>query len=51
MNDYVAELQIHMSLQARNLVPNLTSIENPCHRLIAQEIAAQEIAASRLRIS
>lgn len=24
MSDYVAELQLHMTLQARNLVPNLT---------------------------
>jgi uncharacterized membrane-anchored protein YhcB (DUF1043 family) len=50
MNTYVAELQLHMALQARNLVPDMTGRAldaNPCNQLIQQAQAAQEITFSR----
>ncbi|WP_218081508.1 hypothetical protein [Anthocerotibacter panamensis] len=51
MDTYVAELQLHMALQARNLVSGLTSeslTQNPCSRLLHEAQVAQEIAFSRL---
>jgi len=46
-SDYVAELQLHMTLQARNLVPNLA---NPCdsrERLLQETQADIEKLISR----
>jgi len=51
MGNYVAELQLHLALQVRNLVPNRAqnASNNPCNQLLHDAQAAQEIAFSRLR--
>ncbi len=52
MGTYVAELQLHLTLQARNLLPNVTQgtrASNPCHQLLHDAQVAQEIAFSRLK--
>ena len=47
MSDYVAHLQLHMTLQARNLVPNLTQAKNSREDLLHQTQATVEKFASR----
>jgi uncharacterized membrane-anchored protein YhcB (DUF1043 family) len=47
MSDYVAHLQMHMALQARNLVPTLTNTADPREQLLHQTQAHFEKLASR----
>ncbi|MDJ0660363.1 MAG: hypothetical protein QNJ42_12880 [Crocosphaera sp.] len=47
MGDYVAQLQLHMTLQARNLVPNLTHSPDPRQQLLQETQATIEKLASR----
>jgi hypothetical protein len=49
ISDYVAELQLHMTLQARNLVPTLTQTPGPCHSLVHESQAMVEKIVSRQR--
>ncbi|MFM7472003.1 MAG: hypothetical protein LVS60_19540 [Nodosilinea sp. LVE1205-7] len=49
-SDYVAHLQLHMALQARNLVPSFTSQVDSRHSLLHQTQADMEKLASRQRI-
>ncbi|WP_009544117.1 hypothetical protein [Crocosphaera subtropica] len=51
MGDYVAQLQLHMTLQARNLVPNLTHSGDPRQQLLQETQATVEKLASRQGIS
>ena len=50
LSDYVAHLQLHMALQARNLVPNLSGDRNPDSRsrMLSRTQADFERLASRL---
>jgi hypothetical protein len=50
LSDYVAHLQMHMALQARNLVPNLSGDRNPDSRsrMLSSTQADFERLASRL---
>ncbi|MGK7955097.1 MAG: hypothetical protein AB4063_07525 [Crocosphaera sp.] len=50
MGDYVAQLQLHMTLQARNLVPNLTQSPDPRQQLLQETQATVEKLASRHEI-
>ena len=47
ISEYVAQLQIHMALQARNLVPNLTNVDSSRHQLLQETQATIEKWASR----
>lgn len=47
IQDYVAQLQLHMALHARNLVPSLTQTEGPRHQLLEETQATIEKLASR----
>jgi hypothetical protein len=47
MSDYVAHLQMHMALQARNLVPTLTDTADSRAELLHQTQAYFEKLASR----
>jgi uncharacterized membrane-anchored protein YhcB (DUF1043 family) len=47
ISEYVAQLQLHMALQARNLVPNLTNGNSSRHQLLQETQAAIEKLASR----
>jgi hypothetical protein len=47
MSEYVAHLQLHMALQARNLVPTLTETADPRELLLHQTQAHFEKLASR----
>ena len=47
LSDYVANLQFHMTLQARNLVPNLTGQGDSRESLLHQTQATFEKHASR----
>jgi hypothetical protein len=47
MSDYVAHLQLHMALQARNLVPTLTDAADSRELLLHQTQAHFEKLASR----
>jgi uncharacterized membrane-anchored protein YhcB (DUF1043 family) len=47
MSDYVAHLQMHMALQARNLVPTLTNSTDPREQFLHQTQAHCEKLASR----
>jgi len=47
-SEYVAHLQLHMALQARNLVPNLTSTPDSREQLLHQTQANFEKFASRV---
>ncbi|WP_107669094.1 hypothetical protein [Cyanothece sp. BG0011] len=51
MGDYVAQLQLHMTLQARNLVPNLTHNGDSRQQLLQETQATVEKLASRQGIS
>ena len=49
IGEYVAQLQLHMALQARNLVPTLSStdIQNSRHQMLQETQAVAEKWASR----
>ena len=47
MGEYVAQLQLHMTLQAKNLVPNLTHSGTPRQQLLQETQARVEKLASR----
>ncbi|MGG6267576.1 hypothetical protein ACQ4M3_12040 [Leptolyngbya sp. AN03gr2] len=47
-SEYVAHLQLHMALQARNLVPNLTNTPDSREQLLHQTQAQFEKFASRM---
>ncbi len=47
MSDYVAHLQMHMALQARNLVPTLTNAQGSREQFLYQTQAHFEKLASR----
>ncbi|MGD1921633.1 MAG: hypothetical protein ACFCAD_23710 [Pleurocapsa sp.] len=49
IGEYVAQLQLHMSLQARNLVPNFnnTDINTSRHQMLEEVQATVEKLASR----
>ncbi|HEY9706546.1 MAG TPA: hypothetical protein V6C58_29200 [Allocoleopsis sp.] len=46
-SEYVAHLQLHMTLQARNLVPTLTQVSDSREQLLQQTQAHFEKLASR----
>lgn len=50
ISEYVAELQLHMALQARNLVPNLTKATDSREQLLQQTQANIEKLVSRQAI-
>ena len=50
ISEYVAQLQLHMTLQARNLVPPLTEINNNRERFLQETQATIEKLVSRQRI-
>ncbi len=45
--EYVAQLQLHMALQARHLVPNLTHANNSREQLLQETQATIEKLVSR----
>ncbi|MEQ8465402.1 hypothetical protein [Coleofasciculus sp. E1-EBD-02] len=47
ISEYVAQLQLHMALQARNLVPTLTKAVDSREQLLQQTQATVEKLASR----
>jgi uncharacterized membrane-anchored protein YhcB (DUF1043 family) len=47
MGDYVAQLQLHMTLQAKNLVPNLTHTQDSRQQLLQEAQATVEKLVSR----
>ncbi|MDY6783491.1 MAG: hypothetical protein SW833_13275 [Cyanobacteriota bacterium] len=47
ISEYVAELQLHMTLQARNLVPNLTRASDSREQLLQETQATVEKLVSR----
>jgi hypothetical protein len=47
LSDYVAHLQLHMALQARNLVPTLTNTIDSREQLLHQTQATVEKLVSR----
>ncbi len=49
MSDYVAHLQLHMSLQAKNLLPNLHQTLDSREELLQQTQATFEKHVSRQR--
>ncbi|WP_139240528.1 hypothetical protein [Geitlerinema sp. PCC 9228] len=49
IRDYVAHLQLHMTLQARNLVPTLTQAADSREELLQQTQANFEKFVSRQR--
>ncbi|MCC5897147.1 hypothetical protein [Sodalinema gerasimenkoae] len=50
IGDYVAHLQFHMTLQARNLVPNLTQAGDSREQLLHETQAEFEKQVSRQAI-
>jgi uncharacterized membrane protein YagU involved in acid resistance len=46
-SEYVAHLQLHMTLQARNLVPTLTNVADSREQLLQQTQANFEKLVSR----
>lgn len=48
MGDYVAQLQLHMTLQAKNLVPSLEGMQDSRQRLIHESQCHLEKMTSRL---
>ncbi|NEO29056.1 MAG: hypothetical protein F6K36_01060 [Symploca sp. SIO3C6] len=50
-SEYVAELQLHMTLQARNLVPNITTAADSREQLLQQTQASVEKLVSRQAMS
>jgi hypothetical protein len=53
ISEYVAQLQLHMALQARNLVPSLTNttMTNSRQQMLQETQAIAEIFASRQSLS
>ncbi len=47
ISEYVAQLQLHMALQARNLVPTLTKVSDSREQLLQQTQATVEKLVSR----
>ncbi len=47
IREYVAELQLHMTLQARNLVPPLTQSQDPRQQMLHETQAILEKLVSR----
>ena len=47
IGDYVAQLQLHMALQARNLVPTLTDVRDSREQMLQETQAAIEKWVSR----
>lgn len=47
ISEYVAELQLHMALQARKLLPNLKQVDNSREQLLQETQAHVEKIASR----
>ena len=47
ISEYVAQLQLHMALQARNLIPTLTEVNNPRERMLQETQANLEKIVSR----
>ncbi|ACK73565.1 conserved hypothetical protein [Gloeothece citriformis PCC 7424] len=47
ISEYVAQLQLHMALQARNLVPNLTHAPDSRQQLLQETQATIEKLVSR----
>ena len=48
ISEYVAQLQLHMALQARNLVPTLTEVtDNSRQKMLQEAQATVEKLASR----
>ena len=47
ISEYVAQLQLHMALQARNLVPTLTNVDSSRYQLLHETQATIEKLASR----
>ena len=47
ISEYVAQLQLHMALQARNLVPSLTNGTSSRHKMLQETQAIVEKLASR----
>lgn len=50
ISEYVAQLQLHMALQARNLVPTLTQASDSREQLLQQTQATIEKLVSRQAI-
>ncbi len=50
ISEYVAQLQLHMALQARNLVPTLTHAKDSREQLLQQTQANIEKLVSRQAI-
>lgn len=50
ISEYVAQLQLHMALQARNLVPTLTKARDSREQLLEQTQATIEKLVSRQAI-
>lgn len=53
IGEYVAQLQLHMTLQARNLVPNLSgnTIASSRHQMLQETQAIAEKIVSRQSLS
>jgi uncharacterized membrane-anchored protein YhcB (DUF1043 family) len=47
ISDYVAHLQLHMALQARNLMPDVMKSEDSLHTLLQETQAQCEKLSSR----
>lgn len=47
ISEYVAHLQLHMALQARNLVPTLTRVTDSRQQMLQETQAIVEKLASR----
>ncbi len=47
ISEYVAQLQLHMTLQARKLLPNLNESDSNLHQLLHDTQATIEKLASR----
>ena len=47
ISEYVAQLQLHMALQARNLLPTLTEVQNSRQQMLQEAQAIVEKLASR----
>ncbi|MGV2831719.1 hypothetical protein [Myxosarcina sp. GI1(2024)] len=47
ISEYVAQLQLHMALQARNLVPTLTKATDSREQMLQESQAIVEKLASR----
>ena len=47
ISEYVAQLQLHMALQARNLVPTLTNVTDSREQMLQETQAVIEKLASR----